>query len=216
MNNKPWIQKYEPTKLEDMVLNVRTRKRLEFVANNICSAILHGPPGTGKNTFMNVLKEQAQRENTMYHYYWFNAGKDGGIDIVREKVHHYVIHGRGGYEFQGFTRRYVVFNEAEKLTKDAQIVLREIQEKYYWINFIFMCNDFSKIDLALKSRFIEVKMENPSTGDAINFVRKILAAENIEVDGIPLSNLVGKATIGGRLDMRKLIMELEIETATRQ
>lgn len=217
MNSKPWIQKYEPTKLEDMVLNVKTRRKLEFVANNLCGAILHGTPGTGKGTFMNILKEQARRENTDYHYFWINAGLDGSIDMVRNKIKAYVQVGpMSSYTIVGESRRYVVINEAEKLSQDAQIAIRELQEKHQHINFIFMCNNFAKIDSALKSRCIEVEMMNPSTEDPINFMRNILSVENIDVDEIPLSKLVGKAIIGGRLDMRKLIMELQVECATRQ
>ena len=47
---QPWIEKYRPIKLEDVVGNDDTLVRLQAIANdgNLPNLILCGPPGTGK------------------------------------------------------------------------------------------------------------------------------------------------------------------------
>ena len=47
---QPWIEKYRPQKLEDVVGNEETLIRLQAIANdgNLPNLILCGPPGTGK------------------------------------------------------------------------------------------------------------------------------------------------------------------------
>ena len=46
----PWIEKYRPEKLEDVVGNEETLVRLQSIAKdgNLPNLILCGPPGTGK------------------------------------------------------------------------------------------------------------------------------------------------------------------------
>ena len=46
----PWIEKYRPERLEDMVGNEETLIRLQAIAKdgNLPNLILSGPPGTGK------------------------------------------------------------------------------------------------------------------------------------------------------------------------
>jgi predicted ATPase with chaperone activity len=46
----PWIEKYRPQKLEDVVGNEETLIRLQSIAKdgNLPNLILCGPPGTGK------------------------------------------------------------------------------------------------------------------------------------------------------------------------
>ena len=47
---QPWIEKYRPQKLEDVVGNEETLVRLQAIAidGNLPNLILCGPPGTGK------------------------------------------------------------------------------------------------------------------------------------------------------------------------
>jgi replication factor C subunit 2/4 len=46
----PWIEKFRPQKLEDVVGNEETLIRLQAIAQdgNLPNLILCGPPGTGK------------------------------------------------------------------------------------------------------------------------------------------------------------------------
>ena len=52
----PWIEKYRPSTLDDVVGNEDTLVRLRAIAEdgNMPNLILCGPPGTGKVRLMNV------------------------------------------------------------------------------------------------------------------------------------------------------------------
>ena len=54
---QPWIEKYRPQKLEDVVGNEETLVRLQAIASdgNLPNLILCGPPGTGKVRERNVI-----------------------------------------------------------------------------------------------------------------------------------------------------------------
>jgi replication factor C subunit 2/4 len=60
MMQVPWLEKYRPTSLEDVVGNNETIARLRAIAHtgNTPNLILAGPPGTGKTTSVNCLARQ--------------------------------------------------------------------------------------------------------------------------------------------------------------
>ena len=76
-----WHLKYEPTSLDEMVLNVNTRQKLRYVTDSMEDAILYGPPGCGKGTFVNIFVINPVRDNM-----WLNAADEGGVDTIRNKV----------------------------------------------------------------------------------------------------------------------------------
>jgi DNA polymerase III delta prime subunit len=64
----PWVEKYRPNTLHEVVGNEETIKRLQVIANegNMPNIIISGPPGTGKTTSILCLAQallgSAQKE----------------------------------------------------------------------------------------------------------------------------------------------------------
>ena len=56
----PWVEKYRPKLLKDIVGNEDTVSRLQIIANegNLPHIIISGPPGIGKTTSINCLANQ--------------------------------------------------------------------------------------------------------------------------------------------------------------
>ncbi|MQL82391.1 hypothetical protein Taro_014842, partial [Colocasia esculenta] len=56
----PWVEKYRPTKVSDVVGNTDAVSRLQVIAHegNMPNLILSGPPGTGKTTSILALAHE--------------------------------------------------------------------------------------------------------------------------------------------------------------
>ena len=80
----PWIEKYRPRTLDDVVGNEETVSRLRAIAEtgNLPNLILSGPPGSGKTTSIHALARQLL---TPAHYkdavLELNASDARGIDV---------------------------------------------------------------------------------------------------------------------------------------
>ena len=93
MNSKniPWIEKYRPTKFENIVLDKVNRKIFENIIkfNNIPNLIFYGPPGTGKTTTIINLINKYQKTYNQYNkglMIHLNASDERGIDVIRNQI----------------------------------------------------------------------------------------------------------------------------------
>ena len=65
IKNSPWVEKYRPTKFEDIVLEPMNKRLLTNVieTNNFPNLLFYGPPGTGKTTTIINLIDAYQEKN---------------------------------------------------------------------------------------------------------------------------------------------------------
>ena len=77
INEQLFWRKYRPKTLTNMVILPRIKKYLEngFKQN----VILHGHPGTGKSTIVDILLKDK-------HVLKINASLQNGIDVLRENI----------------------------------------------------------------------------------------------------------------------------------
>ena len=63
LDTRPWVEKYRPKTMEDIVLDDVTRKLLDSIVANrtFPNLMLYGPPGTGKTTtIVNLIEKYRQ------------------------------------------------------------------------------------------------------------------------------------------------------------
>ncbi|CAF1580115.1 unnamed protein product [Didymodactylos carnosus] len=84
----PWLEKYRPKVLSDIVGNEDAISRLQYFAKqgNLPNIIISGPPGCGKTTSILCLAREMLGEAFREGVLEMNASNDRGIDVVRTKI----------------------------------------------------------------------------------------------------------------------------------
>jgi DNA polymerase III delta prime subunit len=199
-----WVQKYRPQKVTDAILPETTKKSFQkFVDDkNIPNLLLTGSPGTGKTTVAKAMLEELGCD-----YIILNAALNRGIDLVRSEINTFAssISLAGG-------RKYIILDEADYLTPEAQASMRNLIETFSKnCGFIFTCNFKNRIITPLRSRLSEVdfaieKSDKPKL--AAQFFKRtlsILKNENIEADPKVVAKVIEKHFP----DFRRILNELQ-------
>ncbi|CAI5445885.1 unnamed protein product [Caenorhabditis angaria] len=156
--NLPWVAKYRPESLTDIVAHEEIVKTLsKFIENKTMPHLLfYGPPGTGKTTTVLAAARKMYTGSKMSSMVLeLNASDDRGIDVVRNTIVNFAqtksLFSKAGDTAVPF--KLVILDEADAMTKDAQNALRRIIEKYTDnVRFCIICNYLSSIIPAIQSR----------------------------------------------------------------
>ncbi|XP_037241636.1 replication factor C subunit 5 isoform X1 [Falco biarmicus] len=150
--NLPWVEKYRPQALSELVSHQDILNTVQrFISEDrLPHLLLYGPPGTGKTSTILACAKQLYREREFGSMVLeLNASDDRGIDIVRGPILSFAST-RTIFK-KGF--KLVILDEADAMTQDAQNALRRVIEKFTEnTRFCLICNYLSKIIPALQSR----------------------------------------------------------------
>lgn len=182
--NKPWVEKYRPQELNDVVLDALNKSVLQSILDNnhFPNLLLHGPPGTGKTTtVVSLIKAYQQRYNQqnkglMIH---LNASDERGIDIIRNQIHQFV-NAKSMY-CEGL--KFVILDEVDYMTKNAQQALKYLLQACVGnVRFCLICNYISRIDDSLQNEFVRMRFNQLPSKDIISFLQRICDKENMVID----------------------------------
>ena len=85
----PWIEKYRPTRIEDVShqLEVVSALKNSVESGQVPHLLMYGPPGTGKtSTVLALAKDLFGADFYKQRVLELNASDERGIQVVREKV----------------------------------------------------------------------------------------------------------------------------------
>ena len=152
--------------------------------------IILGPPGTGKTTTIINLINKYHKLNgcdgkaLLIH---LNASDDRGIEIIRNQINMFVK----SYPLLNKGMKFVVFDEVDYMTKNAQQALRYLINEYSQnVRFCLICNYISKIDESLQNDFVRLRFNQLPKKDICNFLDKINKSEKLLYSSEKISSLL--------------------------
>lgn len=173
-----WVEKYRPTKISEYVFRDEEQKRQVkswLKSQAIPHLLFSGVAGTGKTTLAKVLLHELDVD-------WgdvleINASVENGVEHIRDKINNFATTMPFG-EF-----KYVLLDEADYLSPNAQAALRGVMEKYSnSCRFLLTCNFPHKIIDALHSRCQGFHIEKLDKTEFTARVAEVLVTEGVDVD----------------------------------
>lgn len=185
MNSIPWVEKYRPNTMENIVLSNENRTILQnmLVKNYIPNLLFHGPPGTGKTTtIINFIEHYFKKQNINKKGFTIhlNASDERGVEIIRNQIHEFV--NSKTLFYNGI--KFVVLDEVDYMTKTAQQALRYLLQNYnseYNVRFCLICNYLNKIDDNLRDEFVKIHFDKLPQEQITLFLEEIVNSECINV-----------------------------------
>ncbi|KAG8862759.1 replication factor C subunit 4 [Tulasnella sp. 330] len=201
----PWVEKYRPKELDDIVGNSDTIERLKVIAKegNCPHIIISGLPGIGKTTSIHALAHAMLGDAYKEGVLELNASDERGIDVVRNKIK--------GFAQKKVTlppgrHKFVILDEADSMTPGAQQALRRTMEIFSnTTRFALACNMSSKIIEPIQSRCAILRYAKLKDEEILKRLLEICEAEKVEWKEDGLTALIFTA----EGDMRQAINNLQ-------
>ena len=215
-NSSPWVEKYRPTKFDDIVLDPLNKKLMKTILHKryFPNLLLYGPPGTGKTTTIINLVDEYQKANNqtnkglMIH---LNASDERGIDVIRSQINHFVntspLFGQG--------TKFVILDEVDYMTKNAQHALKYLLQGFNKnVRFCLICNYISRIDEALQNEFVRLRFNQLPQEKIVHFLQTINTGERLNFNKETLKYIQNlyKSDIRSMINYMQSNQSLSIET----
>ncbi len=189
--NKPWVEKYRPRILDDVVNQEGIIKRLkQFIKDkSMPHLIFAGPAGTGKTTSALAMVRElyGSKKATNITYLELNASDARGIDVIRTYIKDFAK----AKPPSDISFKILILDEADNMTPAAQQALRRTMEKYTRnCRMILICNYSNKIIPPIQSRCVVFRFSSLNNEDIKNRVKFVANKEDINITADGLNALV--------------------------
>jgi replication factor C subunit 2/4 len=207
----PWVDKYRPHRLDDIVEQTEVIKVLKNTVKTgeLPHLLFYGPPGTGKtSTILAIAIELFGYDKVEERVIELNASDDRGINVVRDKISAFAKRciGTPDPNYPSPPYKILILDEADAMTSEAQAALREVMEKTSKITrFCLICNYINQIIPPIASRCLEFRfkpLENVHMNKRLMCIAK---RENIDITP-EIANRISEISRG---DARRAIMILQ-------
>jgi replication factor C subunit 2/4 len=211
INNIPWIEKYRPRKLNEVISQEESISILNntLKTGELPHLLIYGAPGTGKTSSVLALCNQLfGPERVNERVIELNASDERGINVVRGKIITFakVAIGTNDPKYLCPPYKIIILDEADAMTKEAQAALRKVMEENSNITrFCFICNYINQIIEPINSRCVKIRFKPINKKNIIDKLEWISVKEKIIINREALYSI---AEISNG-DFRKSILMLQ-------
>ena len=203
----PWVEKYRPKKVDDIILDGLIKQKIVSMINNkyIPNMILTGEPSTGKTSTILYISKLLYDDKYSDYVLELNASDDRGLSIINNTIYPFCkkkISLTSNYP----TNKLIILDEADSITQKAQNLLSNIITEFKsHTSIIFICNDCDQIIESIQSKCIIIKYPKISHINLYNKIESICVNENIKYDKKSIDALLFVSDY----DIRQAINNLE-------
>jgi DNA polymerase III delta prime subunit len=177
----PWIEKYRPNELNNIVLPEMIRQIFNSIINTCMfpNMLFYGPPGTGKTTTILCLLKKLNSTNVIH----LNASDERGIDVIRNQLYSF-IHSNGMFQNE---LKIIVLDEVDSMTKQAQQSLLTLLNNTN-ARFCLICNYISKLIPQLRDYLLLIPFYN--TNNNTEYIQNIIDKEELTIHKDVLDDII--------------------------
>lgn len=201
----PWILKYMPKKLEDIILpeHIYSIFNEYYQKKDIPNILLVGSYGIGKSLTISCLC-RGILNNLQENLLEINASDERGIKFVQDTINTFCK--KINLDDK---KKIIIFDEADNITEKAQKLINSyIDEKYKNTSFIFICNMSTNIIDSIQSKCVIVRLSNYPKEKIYDRIKWICTQENIKCDDDFLKFICAQC----KYDIRAIINQFEYYT----
>lgn len=133
--------------IDDLLINDNI-KNIIFNNYDKWNLLIYGPPGTGKTTLINSFIKNVNNVDKLL----INVSEDRGVEVVRETIFKFI--NNASY----YKNKYIILDEMDSLTIDAQNVLNSLINKYNNVKFMLVCNFVNYIIPSIVSKCLNIRI----------------------------------------------------------
>lgn len=209
-NGLPWIEKYRPVNMTEIIShqNIKSILQKYLDRKTLPNLILFGSPGTGKTSMIKACANELYGKSVRIMTLEINASEERGIDVVRNRITQFA-NGHPTFswgEVEKSTIKLVILDEADSMTFDAQIALKNTIDTYsITTRFCLLCNCIKKIHYSLISRCVKFRLHPLPKQQIFDHVKNICSIENVNIEDDAILEII-KYSHG---DMRRVVNALQ-------
>lgn len=206
----PWIEKYRPKNIEDVILDENTLCKIRRIIQekNMPNIIITGVPGIGKTTTIKCIARGLYGKYADHAVLELNASDDRGIKTVEESITNFCKKSLRSDLEGGASHKMIILDEADNITSKAQhSINKKMQEYNSTTRFAFTCNRSTDIIEAIQSRCIILRYLRLPVAKIIEKLSDICAKERVShtEDALNEIAIISQGDMRGAINVLQMV-----------